>query len=92
MVDGLRAAGWPVEAPRATMFVWAPIPPSHARLGAVAFATELLEQAQVAVAPGVGFGPGGEGFVRFSLIESDERVRRACQAIGAFLSRGPASH
>ncbi len=86
MVDGLRAAGWQVVPPRATMFVWAPIPPSHTAMGSVAFATDLLEKAQVAVAPGVGFGPGGEGFVRFSLIESDERVRRACQAIGKFLA------
>ena len=62
--------------------------PPH--LGAVEFASELLERARVAVSPGVGFGPGGEGYVRFSLIENDDRTRRACAAIGEFLARdGP---
>lgn len=87
LVQGLNAAGWPVQKPEATMFVWAAIPQSHAAQGAVAFASQLLEQAGVAVAPGVGFGPGGEGHVRFSLIESDARVAAACQSIGRFLSR-----
>ena len=64
------------------MFVWAPLPAASAPLGSVGFASELLEKAGVAVAPGVGFGPGGEGFVRFSLIETDDRVRQACAAIG----------
>jgi alanine-synthesizing transaminase len=69
------------------MFVWAPLPARAQKLGqgAVAFATELLEKARVAVAPGVGFGPGGEGFVRFALVETDERARQACAAIGAYL-------
>ena len=58
-----------------------------AHLGAVKFASELLERARVAVSPGVGFGPGGEGFVRFALIENDDRTRRACAAIGEFLAR-----
>jgi alanine-synthesizing transaminase len=86
LCDALDAAGWAVPRPTATMFVWAPIPARFASLGAVGFATELLERAGVAVAPGVGFGPGGEGFVRFSLIEPDERVRAACAAIGKFLA------
>ena len=81
----LREAGWPVTAPAATMFLWARIPDRYRGLGAVAFATELLEKAGVAVAPGVGFGPGGEGFVRFSLIESDDRVRRAGAQIAKLL-------
>lgn len=85
MVQALAAAGWPVTPPRATMFVWAPIPERFRDRGAVAFASELLETVGVAVAPGVGFGPGGEGFVRFSLIESDDRVRRAGELIGRFL-------
>jgi alanine-synthesizing transaminase len=87
LVRGLREAGWSVEPPQATMFVWAPLPPSHAAAGSVAFAAEMLERAEVAVAPGVGFGPGGEGYVRFSLIESDDRVRQACERIGKFLAR-----
>ncbi|MCG5052354.1 MAG: aminotransferase class I/II-fold pyridoxal phosphate-dependent enzyme [Myxococcales bacterium] len=87
LVRGLTAAGWPASAPQATMFVWARIPDRFAPEGAVAFAARLLEEAGVAVAPGVGFGPGGEGHVRFSLIESDERVEAACQAIGRFLAK-----
>jgi alanine-synthesizing transaminase len=67
------------------MFVWAPVPPQAEGLGAVTFAAELLEEARVAVSPGVGFGPGGEGYVRFALVETDERAQKACAAIGAFL-------
>jgi alanine-synthesizing transaminase len=87
VVDGLAAAGWSVPLPVASMFVWAPVPKSHAHLGAVGFASALLEHARVAVSPGVGFGPGGEGYVRFALIEPDDRAQKACTAIGAFLAR-----
>jgi alanine-synthesizing transaminase len=69
------------------MFVWAPLPPNLAHLGSVRFAADLLEQARVAVSPGVGFGPGGEGFVRFALVEDDERTRRACAEIGKYLGK-----
>jgi alanine-synthesizing transaminase len=72
------------------MFVWAPVPAQAAGMGSVKFASELLERARVAVSPGVGFGPGGEGYVRFALIENDDRTRRACAAIGEFLGRAPA--
>jgi alanine-synthesizing transaminase len=67
------------------MFVWAPLPARAAGLGAVKFAAELLEKARVAVSPGVGFGPGGEGYVRFALVETDERAKKACAAIAAYL-------
>jgi alanine-synthesizing transaminase len=67
------------------MFVWAPLPGRAAEQGAVKFAAELLEKARVAVSPGVGFGPGGEGYVRFALVETDERAGKACAAIAAFL-------
>src|SRR5215467_11049884 len=89
----LEAVGWPVPLPIASMFVWAPLPAQATHLGSVKFASELLERARVAVSPGVGFGPGGEGFVRFALIENDERTLRACSAIGEFLARSasPAS-
>jgi alanine-synthesizing transaminase len=87
LVAGLNAAGWKVDAPEATMFVWAAVPPRFVAGGAVAFAARLLQEAGVAVAPGVGFGPAGEGFVRFSLIEPDDRAGAACKAIGTFLSR-----
>src|SRR6185436_3253042 len=83
----LEAVGWSVPLPVASMFVWAPLPAQAAGLGAVKFASELLERARVAVSPGVGFGPGGEGFVRFALVENDDRTRRACAAIGEFLAR-----
>jgi alanine-synthesizing transaminase len=86
LVDGLAKAGWQVPLPTASMFVWAPVPKSHAQLGAVGFASALLEHARVAVSPGVGFGPGGEGYVRFALIETDDRAQRACAAIGEFLA------
>jgi alanine-synthesizing transaminase len=86
LAEGLAAAGWPVEAPRASMFFWAPLPASHRHMGSVAFAASLLEKARVAVSPGPGFGPGGEGFVRFALVEPDDRARKACAAIGSFLS------
>jgi alanine-synthesizing transaminase len=69
------------------MFVWAPLPARAAEQGAVKFAAELLAEARVAVSPGVGFGPGGEGFVRFALVETDDRARQACAAIGKFLSQ-----
>jgi len=91
LVDGLAKAGWRVPLPTASMFVWAPVPATHAHLGAVGFASALLEQARVAVSPGVGFGPGGEGYVRFALIEPDDRALRACAAIGEFLARSPGS-
>jgi alanine-synthesizing transaminase len=85
LCDGLNGAGWPVPRPTASMFVWAPLPARAAAQGAVKFAAELLERARVAVSPGVGFGPGGEGYVRFALVETDERARQACAAIGSFL-------
>ena len=89
LVRGLTQAGWPVSMPKASMFVWAEVPAAYRSQGAVAFASSLLQQARVAVSPGVAFGPGGEGFVRFSLVETDDRVRRACAAIGSFLQGRP---
>src|SRR6478609_7717045 len=85
----LEQVGWSVPLPVASMFVWAPVPPQAAGMGSVKFASELLERARVTVSPGVGFGPGGEGYVRFQLIENDDRTRRACAAIGEFLGRVP---
>ncbi|MCU0269762.1 MAG: aminotransferase class I/II-fold pyridoxal phosphate-dependent enzyme [Acidimicrobiales bacterium] len=77
LCGGLSRIGWEVEPPQGTMFVWAPIPEPYREQGSVAFASELVKQAQVAVSPGVGFGPGGEGFVRFALIENEQRVGQA---------------
>ncbi|MHB8383297.1 MAG: aminotransferase class I/II-fold pyridoxal phosphate-dependent enzyme [Candidatus Binataceae bacterium] len=81
LVEGLVRAGWPVEKPRATMFVWAPIPEAFRHLGSIAFAKFLLAEAKVAVSPGVGFGADGDGFVRFALIENEHRTRQALRGI-----------
>jgi alanine-synthesizing transaminase len=90
LVSGLRGAGWPVESPRASMFLWAQIPESHRHLGSLEFSKRLMEEALVAVSPGIGFGPMGEGYVRFALIENNTRARQAIRAIGRFLSEPPA--
>src|ERR1039457_3063749 len=85
LIHGLKRAGWPVEKPRGTMFVWAQVPEKFRAGGSLEFAKLLLEKAQVAVSPGIGFGPLGEGFVRFALIENDQRIRQATRSIGQFL-------
>ena len=81
LIDGLRRAGWPVEPPKGTMFVWAPLPERFRELGSLEFSKKLLSDALVAVSPGIGFGPMGEGFVRFALIENGQRTRQATAAI-----------
>jgi alanine-synthesizing transaminase len=81
LIDGLRRAGWPVEPPKGAMFVWAPLPERYRALGSLEFSKKLLEEALVAVSPGIGFGPMGEGFVRFALIENGQRTRQATTAI-----------
>ena len=85
LVDGLNNSGWPVEKPRATMFVWAKIPDQMRNLGSLEFSKRLLSDAKVAVSPGIGFGQYGEGFVRFSLIENSHRIRQATKSIKKFL-------
>jgi alanine-synthesizing transaminase len=90
LVTGLRRAGWPVEPPKGTMFLWAPLPERHKALGSLEFAKLLLQEARVAVAPGIGFGPMGEGHVRFALIENEQRLRQATRSIGTFLKAYPA--
>jgi alanine-synthesizing transaminase len=86
LIDGLRQAGWDVPVPDATMFAWAPIPPAFKATGSLAFSKLLLEQANVAVAPGIGFGEYGEGFVRIALVENRQRLRQATRNIKSFLS------
>jgi alanine-synthesizing transaminase len=85
LVTGLQRAGWQVEPPRGTMFVWAQVPEPFRSLGSLEFSKLLLEKALVAVSPGVGFGPMGEGYVRFALVENDHRIRQATRSIGQFL-------
>jgi alanine-synthesizing transaminase len=85
LVNGLNRAGWPVEKPRGSMFLWAAIPEKYRAAGSLEFAKLVLEKAAVAVSPGIGFGPLGEGHVRFALVENEQRIRQATRAIGQFL-------
>ena len=85
LVDGLEQAGWKIEKPLGTMFVWAPLPERFASLGSLEFSKLLLEKADVAVAPGIGFGPAGEGFVRFALVENTHRIRQAVRSMKRLL-------
>jgi len=85
LVTGLKRAGWPVEKPRGSMFLWAPVPERYQAAGSLEFSKLLLEKALVAVSPGIGFGPLGEGHVRFALVENEQRIRQATRAIGQFL-------
>lgn len=87
LVDGLNRSGWPVEKPRATMFVWAPIPEPLKSMGSLEFAKFLLSEAKVAVSPGIGFGTDGDAHVRFALIENEHRTRQAIRGIRQALSR-----
>ena len=81
LCDGLSESGWPVERPKATMFVWAPIPECYREMGSLEFSKKLLIEAKVAVSPGIGFGEYGEGYVRFGLIENEQRTRQAIRSI-----------
>ncbi len=85
LIDGLAKGGWEVEPPKATMFVWAKIPERHAWAGSLEFAKLVLERALVAVSPGIGFGPTGEGYVRFALVENEQRIRQATRGIRKLL-------
>jgi alanine-synthesizing transaminase len=89
LVDGLVRCGWELTRPRATMFVWAPIPEPFRAMGSLEFAKFLLAEAKVAVSPGVGFGEDGDGFVRFGLIENEHRIRQALRGIRHAMQMGP---
>ncbi|MGA3136754.1 MAG: alanine transaminase [Terracidiphilus sp.] len=88
LVEGLNKLGWPVALPRATMFVWAQIPLQYRKLGSLEFSKLLLSEAKVAVSPGIGFGDYGDGHVRFSLIENEERTRQALRGIRQMFAKG----
>ncbi|MBF0622831.1 MAG: alanine transaminase [Magnetococcales bacterium] len=88
LVEGLHRAGWEIESPKATMFVWAEIPEEFKKLGSLEFSKLLLQEAQVAVSPGVGFGVNGDDYVRISLIENSHRTRQAIRNIRKFLNAG----
>jgi len=85
LLEGMAAAGWPCEKPQGSMFLWAPIPEKFRHLGSLEFAKLLMEKALIAVSPGIGFGPLGEGHVRFSFIENSHRTRQAMRELKLFL-------
>jgi alanine-synthesizing transaminase len=87
LTDGLHRVGWKVEKPAATMFVWAEVPGPYAEMGSLEFAKFLLREAKVAVSPGIGFGPTGEGHVRFALVENEHRIGQAVRGIRQALTR-----
>ncbi len=90
LAEGLIDAGWDVIVPEASMFLWAAIPEAYRELGCLEFSKLLLQHADVAVAPGIGFGAGGEGFVRIALVENKHRIRQAVRNIKQFLAEDPA--
>ncbi len=85
LVDGLASAGWQVPRPNATMFVWAPLPRAFREAGSLSFSKQLLQEAKVAVSPGIGFGEYGDGYVRIALVENEHRIRQAVRNIKRFL-------
>jgi alanine-synthesizing transaminase len=87
LIDGLDKAGWKIEKPKATMFVWAEIPEPYKKMGSIEFAKHLIKEAGVAVSPGIGFGEYGDGHVRFALIENEHRLRQAAKGIRQALSK-----
>ncbi len=90
LCDGLTAAGWPVEKPKATMFVWARIPEAYQHMGSLEFSKKLLLEAKVAVSPGIGFGQHGDDHVRFGLIENEHRTRQAVRGIRNMMKKDKA--
>ena len=89
LVESFARAGWDIPPPPATMFAWAPIPETFRHLGSLEFSKLLMEKADVAVSPGIGFGEYGEGYVRMGLVENEQRVRQAARNIRKFFSRAP---
>ncbi len=88
LIQGLKNAGWIIKPPKATMFVWAEIPEPFKKMGSLEFTKFLLKEAGVAVSPGIGFGEGGEGFVRFALVENEHRIKQAARGIKKALNKG----
>jgi len=87
LIDSFAASGWEIPLPRATMFVWAPVPSAFEELGSLQFSKLLLEEAKVAVSPGIGFGKYGDGHVRLALVENRQRIRQAARNVRQFFSK-----
>jgi alanine-synthesizing transaminase len=85
MVESFARSGWEIPSPRASMFAWAPLPPALAHLGSLEFSKQLLTHAGVAVAPGVGYGEEGEGYVRIAMVENEQRIRQAARNVKRYL-------
>lgn len=88
LISGLKKAGWIVKPPKATMFVWTEIPEQFKKMGSLEFSKFLINEAGVAVSPGIGFGESGEGFVRFALVENEHRIKQAARGIKKALGKG----
>ena len=86
LANGLNSIGWKVEKPEATMYLWARIPEKFQKIGSMKFSLDLLDKAEVAVSPGIGFGKFGEGYVRFALVENEQRIKQAIKNIKKFLT------
>jgi alanine-synthesizing transaminase len=89
LVESFGRAGWQVPSPRASMFAWSPIPEPFASLGSIEFSKLLVEKADVAVSPGIGFGEHGEGYVRIAMVENEQRIRQAARSVRRFLETAP---
>jgi len=87
LCDGLNRIGWHLDAPKGTMFVWAPIPEPYREMGSLEFSKYLINEGDVATSPGVGFGPGGDGYVRFALIENEQRIGQAVRHLRGALTK-----
>ena len=86
LVESFARAGWEIPSPRASMFAWAPLPPALAHLGSLEFSKQMLSHAKVAVAPGVGYGENGEGYVRIAMVENEQRLRQAARNVKKYLA------
>jgi alanine-synthesizing transaminase len=87
LCDGLDRIGWEIPKPKGTMFVWAPMPEPYLEMGSVEFASKLVTECELATSPGEGFGPGGEGYVRFALIENEQRIAQAIRNLRKGLTK-----
>jgi alanine-synthesizing transaminase len=87
LIDGLGRIGWDIPKPKGSMFVWAPIPEPYADMNSVEFCSMVVRECEVALSPGVGFGPGGEGFARFALIENEQRIAQGLRNLKKGLTR-----
>jgi len=87
LVESFARAGWDIPSPEASMFAWAKLPPAYSDMGSVEFAKKLMLEAEVAVSPGLGFGPNGDQYVRIAFVENEQRIRQAARNIKLFLDR-----